>query len=40
LQTAPILIAVVTAFLAVEAVQYLIASRTQADAAAPKATTS
>jgi H+/Cl- antiporter ClcA len=40
LETAPILIAVVTAFLAVEAVQYLIASRTQADAAAPKATTS
>ena len=36
LQTAPILIAVVTAFLAMEAVKYLMASRKQARAAAAK----
>ena len=36
LQTAPILIAVVTAFLAMEAVKYLLASRKQARAAAGK----
>jgi hypothetical protein len=34
LQTAPILIAVVTAFLALEAVKYLLARRKQARAAA------
>jgi H+/Cl- antiporter ClcA len=37
LQTAPILIAVVTAFLAMEAVKYFLASRKQARAAAAKA---
>ena len=36
LQTAPILIAVVTAFLTMEAVKYLLASRKQARAAAAK----
>jgi hypothetical protein len=36
LQTAPILIAVITAFLAMEAVKYLLASRQQACAAAAK----
>jgi hypothetical protein len=36
LQTAPILIAVVTAFLTMEAVQYLLASRRQARKAAAK----
>ena len=36
LQTAPILIAVVTAFLTMEAVKYLLASRKQAGAAAAK----
>lgn len=36
LQTAPILIAVVTAFLAMEAVKYLLASRKQAHKAAAK----
>jgi hypothetical protein len=36
LQTAPILIAVVTAFLAMEGVKYLMASRKQARAAAAK----
>ena len=36
LQTAPILIAVVTAFLTMEAVKYLLASRKQARATAAK----
>ena len=36
LQTAPILIAVITSFLVMEAVKYLIASRQQARAAAAK----
>ena len=36
LQTAPILIAVVTAFLTMEGVKYLLASRKQARAAAAK----
>jgi hypothetical protein len=36
LQTAPILIAVVTSFLAIEAVKYILASRKQARAAAAK----
>ena len=35
-QTAPVLIAVVTAFLTMEAVEYLLASRKQAHAAAAK----